>query len=85
MKMTFLHHGMGVGWVCDVCVNPISLQWSLNVSRTRMYCYSSINLSQLLAAWAQRLPTLLKLAIGLAGYRVEGAHSYIMGGPLSLS
>ena len=35
-----------------------------------MYCYSSINLSQLLAAWAQRLPTLLKLAIGLAGYRV---------------
>ena len=25
------------------------------------------------------------LAIGLAGYRVEGAHSYIMGGPLSLS
>jgi hypothetical protein len=43
----------------------------LNVSRTRMYCYSSINLSQLLAAWAQRLPTLLKLAIGLAGYRVD--------------
>ena len=45
---------MGVGWVCDVCVNPISLQWSLNVSqliapRLRMYCYSSINLSQLLA------------------------------------
>ena len=41
-------------------VNPISLQWSLNVSqliapRLRMYCYSSINLSQLLAAWAQRL------------------------------
>ena len=62
---------MGVGWVCYVCVNPISLQWSLNVSqliapRLRMYCYSSINLSQLLAAWAQRLPTLLKLAIGLA-------------------
>ena len=76
MKMTFLHHGMGVGWVFDVCVNPISLQWSLNVSqliapRLRMYCYSSINLSQLLAAWAQRLPTLLKLAIGLAGYRVD--------------
>ena len=51
---------MGVGWVCDVVVNPISLQWSLNVSqliapRLRMYCYSSINLSQLLAAWAQRL------------------------------
>ena len=35
-----------------------------------VYCYSSINLSQLLAAWAQRLPTFLKLAIGLAGYRV---------------
>jgi len=74
MTLHLKRNGPRAGINCTV--NPISLQWSLNVSqliapRLRMYCYSSIDLSQLLAAWAQRLPTLLKLAIGLAGYRVD--------------
>ena len=46
----------GASWCCwqRGCntSNPASI-----APRLRMYCYSWINLSQLLAAWAQRLPT----------------------------
>ena len=60
---------MGVCCVCESHFVAVVVE-RVATHCTRMYCYSSINLSQLLAAWAQRLPTLLKLAIGLAGYRV---------------